>query len=294
MDTIQRQVKNNRTINIGLASNIFLSIIKTTVGIMGHSTALLADGINSTSDVAYYIVVKIFMALSGKPADHEHPYGHRQFESIATLVVGSFVVTTSVAVFWNSISKMYDLLTRQGDFSVASVYAFWIAVFTICLKIVLSVFTKNVGDKTKNPAILALAFDHRNDVFASSAAAIGIFLGRAGYAWIDPFAGALVAILILRTGIGIMRESSLDLMDTVPGVSLVWQITEIVKGIPEIRKVEQIYAHRFGPYFVINITICIDGSLSVAKGDAVATQVEESIYENIDYVRQVYVHYHPA
>jgi cation diffusion facilitator family transporter len=99
--TSKRNRKGNQAVVIGLLANIFLAGLKTSIGILGHSPALLADGINSTSDVAYYIVVSIFVRLAGKPADEEHPYGHNQLESIGALVVGSFVITTAVAIFWN-------------------------------------------------------------------------------------------------------------------------------------------------------------------------------------------------
>lgn len=294
MDFAQRELKSQKAVNLGLVSNIFLSILKTTAGVFGHSSALLADGINSTSDVAYYIVVKIFMGLSGKPADHEHPYGHRQFESIAALAVGSFVITTAIAVFWNSTNNAYDLFLGKTSYEGASAYAFWIAVFTIGLKIILAVITVGISKKTGNLAVKALAYDHRNDIFASAAAAAGIYMGMAGYPWVDPLAGALVAIVILRTGIVILKGSSVELMDTVPGVELTHEITGLVSGIKEVKKVDEIYAHRFGPYFVINLTICIDGSLSVKTGDTIATKVENTIYGSMDYIQKVHVHYHPA
>ena len=87
----ERDRKSLWAINLGLGFNIILSAAKTTFGILTHSPALLAEGINSTSDVAYYVVASIFMRLANKPADEEHPYGHRQLESIASLVVGAFV-----------------------------------------------------------------------------------------------------------------------------------------------------------------------------------------------------------
>src|SRR5688572_16722387 len=106
----ERYRKSLWAINLGLGLNIILSIAKTTFGILTHSPALLAEGINSTSDVAYYVVAGIFMRLANKPADNEHPYGHRQLESIASLVVGAFVVATAIAVFWDSVDKMWDLM----------------------------------------------------------------------------------------------------------------------------------------------------------------------------------------
>jgi len=169
-----------------------------------------------------------------------------------------------------------------------------VALFTVVIKIVLTVYTRAVGEKTGSLAIRALAFDHRNDVFSAMAAGLGIFLARRGYPWVDPLAGALVALLILRTGIGILRQSSDDLMDSVPSHFLDRKIRSILENIPDIRSIEEIHAHRFGPYFVINLTIGIDGALDVHNGDAIATRVEQLLAQRIEMVRRVYVHYHPA
>lgn len=281
-------------VNIGLAANILLAALKTSIGILGHSPALLADGINSTSDVAYGIVVSVFVRLAGKPPDDEHPYGHSQMESIAALVVGSFVITTAVAIFWNAVDSVYDLLIGQGDFGGATASALWVAALTVSLKLVLTSWTQRVGQRTRNAAVLALAYDHRNDVLAALAATVGIFFGRIGYPWVDPLAGAIVALIILRTGIEILRDSTSDLMDTLPGRALTRQITELLTPIPGVRQIEEIHAHRFGPYLVVNVTIGVDGSLSVFEGDKIATQVERVLIERIEYMRRVHVHYHPA
>lgn len=215
------------TVNLGLAANTLLALLKTSIGILGHSPALLADGINSTSDVAYYIVVMFFMRLASKPADAEHPYGHRQLESIAALMVGSFVVTTAIAIFWNSVNDMYDLLSGKGDFGGATTAALAVALVTILTKLALTSCTRRVGRQTRNVVVLALADDHRNDVLSATAAATGIALSQVGYLWVDPLARALVALVILRTGIKILCESTEDLMDTIPGHALVQQITTV-------------------------------------------------------------------
>lgn len=294
MELQSRQTKSQLTVKLGLVSNLCLAVLKTGYGIFGHSPALLAEGVNSTSDVAYYIVVMVFMRLARKPADPEHPFGHSQLESIAALVVGSFVITTAIAIFWNAINNVYDLLMGHGNFGGATVSALWVALLTVVVKLGLTIFTQRIGTKTDNAAVLALAYDHRNDVFSASAAALGIFLGRMGYPWVDPLAGALVALVILHTGIDIMRDSTANLMDTIPGRSLAQRITTLLFDIPGVKQIEEIHAHRFGPYLVVNITIGVDGWLSVAAGDQVASQVERKLYENVDFVRRVHVHYHPV
>ena len=293
IQTTERAQKGNLAVMIGLLANLLLAGLKTSIGILGHSPALLADGINSTSDVAYYVVVSIFVLLANKPADDEHPYGHSQLESIGALVVGSFVITTAVAIFWNSVNTIYELLIGENSFQGASTTALWVALFTVMLKIVLTIYTRRVGRQTWNASIMALAYDHRNDIFSASAAVIGITLGRTGYAWVDPLAGALVALVILRTGIEILRDSTADLMDTVPGKALRKEIEELLAFDEQIQQIDEVHAHRFGPYLVINITICVDGQLTVREGDKIATCVEHELMANIPSVRQVHVHYHP-
>jgi len=280
-------------VNVGLIANMFLAVIKTTIGIMGHSPALLADGINSTSDVAYGLVVAIFMRLSRKPADREHPFGHSQFESIAALVVGAFVMTTAVGIFWDAINTIFDELSGQVVSSKASPITLWVALFTVGLKIGLFYYTRLIGKKQNSIAVTALAYDHRNDIFAASAALVGIALGRAGLSWVDPLAAAIVALVILRTGIQILRESASDLMDTLPEDDFERRVSAVLKDIPGILKLETVLVHRFGPYMVMNITINVDGAITVAEGDQIANEAEKRLRDSIDFLQTVHIHYHP-
>lgn len=292
--TNERDRKSLWAINLGLGFNILLSIVKTTFGVLAHSPALLAEGINSTSDVAYYIVASIFMRLANKPADEEHPYGHRQLESIASLVVGAFVVVTAITVFWDAVDKMWDLMDGELSTLGSQPFALWVALATVAIKVFLFFYVRKLGRETQNPIVDALAYDHRNDIFSASAASVGIFLSQIGLPWGDPLAGALVALLILRTGIYILRESSVELMDAVPSRELAEQISALLKNVKGLQQLEELQAHRFGPHFVVNLTIGIDGSLTVRQGDRIATTVESLIYEAIPSIRHVHVHYHPA
>ena len=292
--TLERDRKSLWAINLGLGINIILSAVKTTFGVIGHSPALLAEGINSTSDVAYYVVAGIFMRLANKPPDNEHPYGHRQLENIASLVVGAFVVATAVAVFWDAVDKMWDLLDGASTSPGSHPLTLWVALGTVAIKIYLFFYVRKLGKETHNPIVDALAYDHRNDIFSASAASVGIFLSRIGLPWGDPLAGALVAILILRTGIYILRESSVELMDAVPSRELAQQVVDLLKGVRGIQQLEELQAHRFGPHIVLNLTIGIDGAMTVNKGDKIATNVEELICKSIPNIRRVHVHYHPA
>src|SRR5512145_1501731 len=234
----ERDQKSLWAVNLGLGINIILSAVKTIFGVLGHSPALLAEGINSISDVAYYVVAAIFVRLANKPADVEHPYGHRQLESIASLVVGAFVVATAVKVFWDSVDKIWDLLDGKLGSLGAHPFALWVALGTVTIKIFLFFYVRKLGRETRNPVVDALAYDHRNDIFSASAASIGIFMGQRGLLWGDPLAGALVALLILRTGVFILRQSSVELMDAVPSRELAQQISSLLKNVQGVQQLE--------------------------------------------------------
>ena len=281
-------------VQVGLAANILLAMVKCAVGILGGSPALLADGINSTSDVAYGVVVSIFVRLSAKPADHEHPYGHDQLESVAAVVVGAFVITTAIAIFWHTVATVHELLTAPPDNGGASVIALWVALSVVLVKFGLTAWTYGISRRVHNSAVLALAQDHRNDIFASSAAAVGILFARLGHPWVDPLAGAVVSLIILHTGVEILRSATADLMDTVPGRELEGEILASLEDVVGLLAIEEVHAHRFGPWLVANLTIGVDGGISVRDGHRIATEVEQRLLSQVEFMRRVYVHYHPV
>ncbi len=289
----ERNRKGLLAVHVGLAANTILSVLKCSIGIIGHSPALLADGINSTSDVAYGVVMAIFMKLSGKPADHKHPYGHDQLETVAAVVVGAFVISTAIAIFWNSVNGVYEIFSGEWGFTGASTFALWVCLGTAAFKVWLTFWTGKIGKETRNTAVQALAHDHRNDIFSALAAAVGIYFGRTGVPWVDPLAGAVVSLIILYTGVDILRSATADLMDTLPGKRLNVEICDLLASVEGVQAVEEVHAHRFGPYLVVNITIGVDGILTVAQGDRIATSAEKILLEKIEFMRRVYVHYHP-
>lgn len=285
----------NKTINLGLVSNIFLSLIKTLIGIFGHSSALLADGINSTSDVVYYVAVKILTKQAHKPADDEHPYGHRQLESIAAIIVGAFILTTGIAIFWGAVNSVYDLLSGSKPEYTVSLFALIVAILTLLIKIYLYTITRRNERKTNNPTLRALANDHLNDIMASISVMVGVLGSRLGMLWMDPFAGAIVSIFILRTGISIIMDSSSELMDTFPDESFKQDVKQAASEVPGVKHIDIIGLHRFGPYFTINVNIGVEGHLSINQGHTIADEVEKVLLDKFSgSLRKVHVHYHPV
>ncbi|MBN1980155.1 MAG: cation transporter, partial [Chitinivibrionales bacterium] len=133
-----------------------------------------------------------------------------------------------------------------------------------------------------------------NDIFSSLSAVVGIVLGLLSFPWFDPLAGAIVAGVVVKTGFSILLDSSSDLMDTLPGKLLSEQISALCAPVRGIDSVEEIHSHRFGPYIVVNLTIGVDGTLTVAEGNRIAHEVEGRLLRDMEMVRKVYVHYHPT
>ena len=291
-DLGQRSKLSSRSINLALVANIILALFKTTVGIYAHSSALLADGINSTSDVVYNTAVAIFIRASRKPADEDHPYGHSQFESVGALVIAAFIITAAFTIFWNSVQTLFDYLQGNEASEINSI-ALYVALFTILIKGLLFLYTRIVGKKTNNPTVVALALDHRNDIFSATAVVAGTLAAQFGFAWADPLAGAIVAVFFLMSGIEILRDSTDILMDTVPGQSLDKEVRSLLKDVTGLEGIEQIQAHRFGQYLVMNLTIFVCGDSSVREGHEVAEEVERRLTREIDFLQAVHVHYHP-
>ncbi len=290
-----RDELTTKTVNLGLICNVLLSILKTSIGILGHSSALLADGINSSSDVMYYVAVKIFMHQAKKPADAEHPYGHRQLETIAAIVVGAFILTTGIAIFWDAIDKVFHLLSASSSERKVSSWALYIAIATLLLKIYLYFFTKKVNKQVNNPTIRALANDHLNDIMAAAAVIFGVFMGRLGYFWMDPAAGAVVAIYIAKTGIEIILDSSHELMDSIPDPKFSQQLHKIAMSVEGVRRIEELGVHRFGPYYTINMTIAVDGHITIEAGHQISHAVEKALLDEFkSFLNGVHIHYHPV
>ena len=206
---------------------------------------------------------------------------------------GAFVITTAITIFWNAINNVYALFSGEDGSGGAAPIALIVALITVIVKLGLTAYTNRIGQQTQSTAVIALAQDHRNDIFSALAATIGIALGRLGLLWVDPLAGALVALIVLRTGIQIIQNSASDLLMTQPDPDLTQHIGELLDAVPGVMCVEELMVYQFGPYLMLNLTICVDGTLTVIEGDAISSRAEKHLFDSLPYLRRVHIHYHP-
>ena len=280
-------------VNLGLVYNAFLALCKTIFGILGNSAALLADGINSTSDVVYYIAVKIFLKVANKPADKEHPFGHKQMEFIAAIVVAAFIIVTAIIIAWNSISAFFEFMRGEEAYQNVRLITLFIAGFTLVSKVFLSIYTHKIGKKTKNPAISALAADHVNDIFASASVIVGISFALKGFYWVDPLAGLIVSVFIFKTGYEILKDSAEGIMHLAPTEEMRFLVVTTANDFREDIMIDSMLSHRYGNYYSLNLTIGINGEMSMNEADELADRFEKELMEKDRNLKYVFIHYHP-
>ena len=194
---------------VGALANLLLSVVKFIGGILGNSTALIADAVHSLSDLLTDAIVLATHKIGQMPADSNHPYGHGRAETIGATIVGVVIILAGIWI-------AYDV--SQVIASGSQLVPTWLAAGAAFISILVNEgifhYTRNVGEKINSPAIIANAWHHRSDAISSVAALIGILGAHFGYTIMDPLAGGVVALMILKVGYGILTDGLRDLMDT--------------------------------------------------------------------------------
>ncbi len=273
---------------ISLITNIILAILKIVVGYTASSKALIADGFHSFSDMASTIIVMFSIKFSEAPADSNHPYGHEKAEALGTNILAIILIITGFILARDAV---YSLLEREV--SVPGTLALVIAFISIVSKEILYRYTFNIGKKIKSRGLIADAQHHRSDALSSVAALIGIGGAKLGFWYFDPLAGFVVALLILKVGYEIMRDSSHELMDGMPEEEKIEQIKKISKNVVGVIDVDEIKIRSYGPKFIADIIIVVDDDLTVGEGHDIAVEVKKNIIDVEKDFKDVFVHVDP-
>lgn len=274
---------------ITILGNIFLAVLKIIVGTLTGSSALIADGFHSVSDVASTLAVLIAIYVSSKPPDQEHQYGHGQAESIAAKILGILLLLTGLTLGYN----IFRQIVNQ-NFNIPGIYGLWAAIASIIIKEVMFRYTYKVGKATDNQALIADAWHHRSDAISSVAAAAGILGANMGYPILDPIAGAIVAILIIRVGWNIIVDAIDTLMVKAPSEEESRELEKFVKQIDGVKGIQQLRAHYNGVDLYVDLRIIVDSQLTVEQGHDISVKVRTSLMDEFEKIREVIVHIHPG
>jgi len=291
-----RIAKANQVTWIGFIVNLGLTAFKLVAGIIGESSAMIADAFHSLSDLVTDIIVLLGFKVVSKPVDKSHDYGHGKVEALITSCIGIGLFLVGMRILWKGGVSIFKI-TQGGIFHQPRLIAFYAAVVSIIVKEWLYGFTKKTGEMINSQAVLANAWHHRSDVFTSLAALLGI--GGAislGEKWrvLDPAAAVVVSLFIIKTAIDILRGSVGELIDASLSEETENEILNIVQSVFGVENPHNMKTRKLGSAVAIDIHIEVDKSLNITEAHDVATEVEKKLKKAFGRNTFISVHIEPS
>jgi cation diffusion facilitator family transporter len=278
---------------IGIIGNLILAVLKWVIGVYANSRALVADAVNSASDVAGSLAVFIGLRAAKQPPDEDHPYGHGKAESIAAIIVAVLLVLVGFEIGKSSFQAFFQPIEAPKLIALVAV------IVSIAIKETMYRYTFSMGKKLNSDALIVTAYDHRSDVYSSLAALVGIgcaILGeKLAIGWLvyaDPVAGLFVSILILKLAWKLGSESIHNALDHVLHEEDTIELRKIVESIPAVKKIDELHAREHGHYVIIDLKISVDPYITVEEGHRVGKKVKQKLMEE-RHVENVFVHINP-
>lgn len=280
---------------IGTAVNAVLILLKFIAGIVGRSSAMVADAVHSLSDFVTDIIVLIFVKIAGKPQDKGHDYGHGKFETFATMIIGLILVAAGIGLMINGIKLVIESL-KGNELPRPTMLALAIAVISILAKEWLYRFTAKKGRQVNSQAVVANAWHHRSDAVSSGGTLVGIagamFLGDR-WRILDPIAAIVVSIFIIKSGYDIMKPCISELLEASLPDKQEQEILDLVKGVPGIKEVHNLRSRRIGNGIAVDMHAKMDGNQSLSEAHAKATEAENAIKSRFGANSIINIHMEP-
>jgi len=276
---------------VGMAVSGTLAMIKITAGLLGHSTAVLADGLESASDVLASGIVLLGLTLAAKPADADHPYGHGRAETLAGLIIGLALTAGGTLISYISIERLGTSQPALGPFVV------WPLVLSLIAKSALAFYKFRYARKLQSDALAADAWNDGVDTLSAMAAltAVALTLSNPGrFRDADRYGGFVVGLIVVTVGVRVAWSTSRQLMDTMPDGRLMDQIRKVAAGVPGVRGVEKCFARKTGLKYHVDLHLEVDPDMTVRESHELAHDVRTRILEKLDWVADVLVHVEPA
>lgn len=280
---------------VGSAGNMGLFAFKLIAGILGHSSAMVADAVHSLSDFITDVIVLVFVSLSAKPQDESHDYGHGKFETIATFFIGLALVAAATGIILAGILSLVEWF-QGAQLEAPSMLALWAALLSIAVKEILFHYTAHCGKRLNSQAMIANAWHHRSDALSSIAAAIGIGCAiLLGDRWtvMDPVASVIVGFVLMNVAIKLLRTSINELTESSLNADVEREIEEIITSFPGICEPHNLRTRHIGNRIAIEAHIRMDGDISLRDAHSRATMVEQKLKERFGSDTHVTIHMEP-
>ena len=285
----QKKFKDIKKAGIaGIWGNIFLLLIKSSIGFITHSQAMIADSVNSASDIIASLMTFIGNKISSEPKDKDHNFGHGKAEYIFSLFISITMILVSLKLLIDSANTLIN--KTYFEFSWILIL---VCILTIITKLFLYIYTKKLFKKYDNILLKSNYKDHKNDCLVTTCTLISIIFGLYGIYWVDGLVGIGISIWILITGIGIFLESYNVLMDVSLDEKTKETIMEIVKKHKDIKNCYNLYTAPVGYKYLVVFTIAVNGEMSTYDSHKLANHLEKDV-EKLDKVDKAVVHVHPV
>jgi len=287
---MQREQKIMRASWWAILGNGVLAVLKLVIGFVSGSYALVADGIDSTTDIASSLVVLVAARIISRPPNIKFPYGYSKADTVASKVLSFIIFFAGAQLAYSTIR----ILVTGTVMETPSPLAIWITLVSIVGKIILTLILFRTGRQVESPMLIANARNMRNDILISlSVLASLIFTILLKEPLIDRIIALAISVFIMYTAFRIFMKSNVDLMDGIDDTEVYKHLFEAVKSVEGASNPHRVRVRKIGHHFMVNLDIEVNPSLSVQEAHAIAKNVENSIKSNIRNVYDVMVHMEP-
>lgn len=281
---------------VGILANIVLVILKFIAGVLGRSSAVIADAVHSLSDFASDILVIAGIRLAERPADKTHKFGHGKFETLSAIFLSFLLILTGIGLFAAGAGKIIKFLK-----GTAIAKPGWIALFAAFVSILIKEFlyhyTIKIGRRINSQSVIANAIHHRSDSLSSLGALLGVggavFLSEK-WRVLDPLAAIIVSFFIIQISISILKKSLDEFLEASLGEEIENEILEIAACIPGAENPHNLKTRSIGSYVAIDIHIEVDSSLNIKEAHDISSEVEKRLKERFGETAFVSVHIEPV
>lgn len=288
MDLSLRYSETKRITLLGAVVNAFLGIIKIITGTIGHSHALVADGVHSLSDLLTDALVLVASRYGSQDADSDHPYGHGRIETAATLFLALLLTAVGAGIVYDAFNHLAASTPRNINLAVLGV-----ALFSILSKEALYQYTLRVANKLQSELLKANAWHHRSDALSSIIVLIAIAGIYLGFHYLDAIAAILVGGMIIKMGWELGRSSTRELVDTAVDDDCLARIEATIQACPGVKTVHQLRTRSMSGSVLVDVHILVDSELTVSEGHHIAQRVHATLRNQIKEINDVTVHVDP-
>jgi cation diffusion facilitator family transporter len=280
-----------RSTLVGIVSSALLVAVKGIAGVVGHSHALIADAIESTTDIFSSLIVFGGIKIAAIPPDANHPYGHGKAEPLAAILVSVGLYTAAAAITIQSIREVLNPQYAPAPFTLL------VLVLVVITKEGLFRYVDKVGQSTGSTAVKTDAWHHRSDAITSAAAFVGILVavvGGEGYEVADDWAALFASAIIAFNATWLIRPALAEIMDTAPDSDVEREVRDVAAAVPEVLGLDVCFVRKMGLDFYVDLHVVVDGDLTVSEGHRIAHKVKDAVKGSNPKISDILVHIEPV